>query len=482
MSRSLCLILALLAWFSASSLQGQPRELPVDWLFLIDTSQSMIGKGGAADIFDKVQRSLKSFVRTARPGDSVAIYTFDSRVVPGESILLGNQEDRKKLFEQIDSLRANGLFTHTGEAFYSALVRQEELHQPAGGSDRKGFIVLFTDGIEDTRDQPGASQIRDIELPPRSKRPYAIFVWLGEEVQEFERSSLSTLASEFGDKAKVLQHPQARDIDHLVTELRDITSKEARNRVELNTLKVDFGNLQPDLGSKSEKREIIVYAEKELRVGYELDDPRVEVVEPLGPLNLIPGENHLPFVLKVKKEGDSGRFSSELTLQRYDAEDVPTIGTVALVYGIAKRSYAREIVILLAILAFATIAVRRTKVRRHLFGVLDVSRTGVAASRIDLSSLKRPRAQLAELLGRPSAEGDADLSVGRQENGERVVRLSNAKGPISLNGKLLENDFVEEVFNGDRLTLGDQLVIRYSGPERPEPSEEIRQIGTSHSR
>jgi hypothetical protein len=460
MSRSLCLILALLAWFSASSLQGQPRELPVDWLFLIDTSQSMIGKGGAADIFDKVQRSLKSFVRTARPGDSVAIYTFDSRVVPGESILLGNQEDRKKLFEQIDSLRANGLFTHTGEAFYSALVRQEELHQPAGGSDRKGFIVLFTDGIEDTRDQPGASQIRDIELPPRSKRPYAIFVWLGEEVQEFERSSLSTLASEFGDKAKVLQHPQARDIDHLVTELRDITSKEARNRVELNTL----------------------YAEKELRVGYELDDPRVEVVEPLGPLNLIPGENHLPFVLKVKKEGDSGRFSSELTLQRYDAEDVPTLGTVALVYGIAKRSYAREIVILLAILAFATIAVRRTKVRRHLFGVLDVSRTGVAASRIDLSSLKRPRAQLAELLGRPSAEGDADLSVGRQENGERVVRLSNAKGPISLNGKPLENDFVEEVFNGDRLTLGDQLVIRYSGPERPEPSEEIRQIGTSHSR
>jgi hypothetical protein len=481
MSRSRCLVLALLTWLSASSLQA--RELPVDWLFLIDTSQSMVGKGGSANIFDRVQRSLKTFVRTAKPGDSVAVYTFDSKVVPGQSILLGNQDDRIRLFQQVDNLQAKGLFTHTGEAFYSALVRQEELHPPSGGSDRKGFIVLFTDGIEDTRDHPGASQIGDIEIPPRNKRPYSIFVWLGEEAQEFEQSSLSTLASEFGDQAKVLQHPQARDIDHLVMELRDIASKEARNRVELNTPKVDFETLQPDLGSKSKEKEIIVYTEKELRVGYVFDDPRVEVVKPTGPLNLIPGENRLPFVLRVKKEGDRGHFSSELALQRYDAEDVPTIGTVAVVYEIAKPSYTSEIVILLLALGSLAIAVQRLRMNRYLFGVLDVSRAGAAAPRrIDLSSLKCPRTTLAKLLGLPSADGDAELSVGKQENGERVVRLAKAKGSVFLNGRPLGSDSIEEIFNDALLKLGDHTTIRYSGPEPPEPSEELRQIGTGHSR
>ena len=483
MNRSRCLVFALLTWLSASSLQGQP-ELPVDWLFLIDTSQSMIGKGGSANIFDKVQRVLKAFVRTARPGDSVAIYTFDSKVVPGESILLGNQEDRKKLFGQIDGLQAKGLYTHTGEAFYSAMVRQEELHPPSSGSDRKGFIVLFTDGIEDTSDHPGASQLGDIDIPPKNKRPYSIIVWLGENMEEFEQSSLATLASEFGDKAKVLQHPQAVDIANVATELRDIASKEARNRVELNTLKADFGTLQPDRGSKSAEKEIDVYAEKELRVGYAFDDPRVEVVEPAGPINLAPGNNRVPFVLRVKKEGDRGDFSSELELHRYDEEDAPTIGKVTVVYSIAKPSFTSEIVILLVALGSLAIVVQRWRMKRYLFGVLEVvSRAGGAASRrIDLSSLKRPRARLAELLGLPSADGDVELSVGKQENGERVVRLSKVQGSVFLNSKSLGSDSTEEIFNDDKLTLGDHTVIRYAGPERPELSEELRRIGTGHSR
>jgi len=450
---------------------------------LIDTSQSMIGKGGSANIFDKVQRTLKAFVRTAKPGDSVAIYTFDSKVVPGESTLLGNQEDRNKLFGQIDGLQAKGLYTHTGEAFYSAMVRQEELHPPSSGSDRKGFIVLFTDGIEDTRDHPGASQIGDIDIPPKNKRPYSIIVWLGENMEEFEQSSLATLASEFGDKAKVLQHPQALDIADVSTELRDIASKEARNRVELNTLKADFGTLQPDRGFESAEKEIIVYAEKELRVGYAFDDPRVEVIEPAGPINLAPGENRVPFILRLKKEGGRGDFSSELELHRYDEEDAPTIGRVTVVYSIAKPSYTSEIVILLVALGSLAIVVQRWRMKRYLFGVLEVvSRAGGAASRVDLSGKKRTRARLSELLRMPSADGDAELSVGKQENGERVVLLSKAKGAVSLNGRSVGSDSTEELFNDALLKLGDHTTIRYSGPERPEPSEELRQIETGQSR
>jgi hypothetical protein len=476
--RQIRVLILLLASLSAAPLSSQSRELPIDWLLLIDTSQSMVGRGGSANIFAQVQRALKAFVRRAKYGDSVAIYTFDSRVVPGQSILLGNQDDKRRLFEQIDSLKPEGLFTHTGEAFYSALLRQEELHPLGSEGNRKGFIVLMTDGIEDTRDRPQASRLSDIEIPPRNKRPYSIIVWLGRDVEEFTNSPLSSFASSFGDKAQVLLHPQAKDIDGLVTELRQIASKEARNRIDLETRKVDFGTLQPDLGSKSEEKEIVIYAEQEARFGYLLEDPRIEVVKPVDAIHLIPGENRIPFVFRVIKEGEWGEFTSKLVLERLDAEDNPILGTVAVTYEIAKPSYTAEILLLLVSTGVLWLLLQRWRIKRRLFGILDVTNRagGVAPIRIDLWSLKRPRARLAELLGRPSLDGDAELSVGKHENGNRAVRLSQAKGPVSLNDKPLGNDSVEEIYNGDRLALGDNTTIRYSGPERPELSEELRQI------
>ncbi|HYU33388.1 MAG TPA: TIR domain-containing protein [Thermoanaerobaculia bacterium] len=205
-----------------SSPEGRnAREHPVDWLFLIDTSQSM------AKIFGDVQKSLKSFARTTKRGDSVAIYTFDSKVVPGQSILLFSENDKTRLIEQIDGLEPKGLFTHTGEAIDSALARLEEMRPPGSESDRKAFMVLYTNGIEDTRDDPKATRIGDIQIPTY-KRSYSIFVWLGKDVQKFEQSSLSTFASSLRGKAMVLQYPEARNIDGLKGELQDVAAKEAR--------------------------------------------------------------------------------------------------------------------------------------------------------------------------------------------------------------------------------------------------------------
>lgn len=202
------------------------REIPVDWLFLINTSRSM------ANIFSEVKRSLKTFVRTTKRGDSVAIYTFDSKIVPGQSILLFTEDDKMKLLEQIDGLEPRGLFTHTGEALDSALARQDEMHPAGSGSDRQGFIVLFTDGIEDTRDDPEAIRISDVKIPLAGKRSYSIFVWFGKDTQKFEQSPLSTFASRFKSKAKVLLYPEARNIDGLKGELQDVAAKEARKLLD----------------------------------------------------------------------------------------------------------------------------------------------------------------------------------------------------------------------------------------------------------
>ncbi len=207
---------------NSSPEERNTREIPVDWLFLVDTSQSM------AKIFGEVQKSLKNFARTTKRGDSVAIYTFDSKVVPGQSVLLFSEDDKMKLVEQIDGLKPKGLFTHTGEALNRALARLEEMHPPGSGSDRKGFLVLFTDGPEDTRDDPRASRIEDIQIPLAYKRSYPIFVWFGKDVQEFRQSSLSAFASSFKGRAMVLQFPEARNIDGLKGELQDVAAKEVR--------------------------------------------------------------------------------------------------------------------------------------------------------------------------------------------------------------------------------------------------------------
>jgi hypothetical protein len=207
----------------SSAEKSNSHELSVDWLFLIDTSQAM------AKIFSEVQRSLKTFVSTAKRGDSVAIYTFDSKVVPGQSILLFSEDDKVRLLEQIDGLEPKGLFTHTGEAIDSALARQEEMHPPGSGLDRMGAIVLLTNGIEDTRDDPRATRIGDIQIPLEHKRSYIFFVWIGKDVQKFEQSPLSTFASSSKGKAMVLQYPEARNIDGLKGKLQqEVTAKEAR--------------------------------------------------------------------------------------------------------------------------------------------------------------------------------------------------------------------------------------------------------------
>ncbi|HEX4499227.1 MAG TPA: TIR domain-containing protein [Thermoanaerobaculia bacterium] len=207
---------------TSGSSEGRDGRRSVDWLFLIDTSRSM------AKIFSEVKGSLKAFVRTAERGDSIAMYTFDSKVAPGQSILLFDENDKMRLLGQINGLEPRGLFTHTGEALNSALARQEEMHPPGSESDRVGVIVLFTNGLEDTRDNPKAIRVEDIQSQLAKMRNYSFFVWLGKDAQGFKGSSLSTVASNFNGKAMVLQYPEARNIDGLKGELQGVAAKEAR--------------------------------------------------------------------------------------------------------------------------------------------------------------------------------------------------------------------------------------------------------------
>lgn len=135
---------AVVFLFIAVSIHAQPRGA-VDWIFLVDTSKSMLEK----NLFSEVQESLRTFVREASDGDTVAIYTFD-RGAPLRSATPIGGTARDDLYAIIDGLKAEGNRTHLGLAIQEGLKRAESLRANADPTRRRA-VVLFTDGKEDVR-------------------------------------------------------------------------------------------------------------------------------------------------------------------------------------------------------------------------------------------------------------------------------------------------------------------------------------------
>lgn len=74
-ARYICVLLALVAGCPPTI--GQVDRGSVDWIFVLDTSASMHGAGGTANIFGKVKEAISDFIRSAREGDTITLYTFD---------------------------------------------------------------------------------------------------------------------------------------------------------------------------------------------------------------------------------------------------------------------------------------------------------------------------------------------------------------------------------------------------------------------
>lgn len=113
----------------------------VDWVFLVDTSKSM------KPFFGEVQESIKTFVREANDGDSVAIYTFDSGAKMQATTKIDGAA-RADLSTIIDGLEPTGNRTHLGLAIQKGLERAASLPPD---KTRTKAVVLFTDGKEDVR-------------------------------------------------------------------------------------------------------------------------------------------------------------------------------------------------------------------------------------------------------------------------------------------------------------------------------------------
>ncbi|HKS09510.1 MAG TPA: VWA domain-containing protein [Pyrinomonadaceae bacterium] len=222
-SKLACVLLVVLA-ASSFSANGQQERGSVDWIFVLDTSASMHGAGGTADIFEKVKEAITEFVRNAREGDTVTLYTFDRDTTLRAHIRVSGEIDKRDLLKTVTTLTSEGDRTYTGKAIHDALERAIELKERSEAAKRTIAIVLFTDCLEDVRGIIDPISIpSNINLLPKAQ-PYVFFVSLG-VVHEKQLESFVNEASAMGNRGEVIRDPGASGIAEVGERIRTIVER-----------------------------------------------------------------------------------------------------------------------------------------------------------------------------------------------------------------------------------------------------------------
>ncbi len=119
-----------------------------DLILVLDTSMSMVGKGGGAkNIFPEVKSSLTKFISKLDVGDSLTVMTFDSNVKTYPTVKIRHAEDKEIINNYIAMVEARGLWTHT-MGMLKQVFEKAQSFQKASPS-RQQVIVILTDGLDD---------------------------------------------------------------------------------------------------------------------------------------------------------------------------------------------------------------------------------------------------------------------------------------------------------------------------------------------
>jgi len=216
--------------------------LPVDWIFVIDTSASMSGHGPPGlNIFPRVQRTLRDFVPHVRDGDSLSVFVFgrDSRrFSTGAPRLIQGDADRAQAAASFDRLLAMGDRTHTGAALKDALTE----YYSRVDKSRPAAIILFTDGVEDIRGIPHPTKIPSaIQLIRDNDLPYVFYVSLGTAADEQLRQLVSRL--EKSHHGEFFGDPGATRLASVAESIRK--RMRAPRPLDVNPLVLDLGGRRP---------------------------------------------------------------------------------------------------------------------------------------------------------------------------------------------------------------------------------------------
>lgn len=205
---------------------GKAKARGLDLLLIVDTSKSMRGLGGGANIFGRVKDSCIKLAKELEGSDSrVSVMTFDSKVNAYPPELLAQADGLARLKDQFKDLQAEGNKTHLTRALREGLKRLGS--GQAEDATRLQVAVILTDGVNDP--PPGAE---DANIPfEEVVRPYVGMPWfvyylqLGDEVEQelvdvvkrtfpnggtIHDPKATRLSSMLDSLNRVVQHEQAR--------------------------------------------------------------------------------------------------------------------------------------------------------------------------------------------------------------------------------------------------------------------------------
>jgi hypothetical protein len=136
------LCLCVFAWCSALA---QTPTGSATYIFLIDTSASMVGQAGHANIFPRVKSAIADFVRRVPQGSTVNILTFSGTVETNRTFPISESASKDEVIEYVNSLAATGQRTGVVNAIATALNELQQKRQSTGSSEPVVFFV-YTDG------------------------------------------------------------------------------------------------------------------------------------------------------------------------------------------------------------------------------------------------------------------------------------------------------------------------------------------------
>lgn len=450
----------------------------------------MHGAGGTANIFEKVKAAIAEFIRNARDGDTVTLYTFDRDTTLRSHISVSGEIDKKDLIKTVTSLSSDGDRTYTGKAIHDALERAVELKDRSDAANRTRSIVLFTDGREDVRGIADPISIpSNIKLLPKAE-PYVFYVSLGKSADPQLESFVQDAAMK--DRGYVMRDPGASGIAEVGEKIRVTLEKPSLPRqVKLTIVPTTlaFGRIEPG-DTASQTIQVNSSADCKVRVALNIAEG-LRLIEPKDSVSLKAGENQsLEIEVVTANDLNDGLHSFALTLTP-EFTDANSIGATENIEASLEvyqtptwRRVLNYLLLLLALIVVALIAVSALKgeppwiwlpaltERATLQGELQIIHPRPARVEdefISLTQLRTKKVSLRSLIPNgASDDSDAELEATKQ-NGKLGVKLNRLKGNVYVNKIEVAH---REIYNDDLIELGgSRLLFNWVNHDRPHDSE-----------
>ncbi len=159
-----------------------PAQGQTDLVLILDTSKTMRGLASGSNIFGQVKTTCKELVKDLATGDTVTLIPFDSEARPQPTVTLVTETEHVRVFELVDSLRADGNWTYTARALEQGLKEAERLEAAFPGHNQ--VVAILTDGLNDPPPaMRGIGPTLEQLTRPYAGKPWYVFqIQLGPEI------------------------------------------------------------------------------------------------------------------------------------------------------------------------------------------------------------------------------------------------------------------------------------------------------------